>query len=216
MLFTGACDVCILGGRLPPELFLGRFAPGLELDSDFPSPANEGCCCCCCCGWLVGVGCCSRGRPGDIPPGAGTLVGDWLFWIWLEMNEKLLMLPQLLLLARTLFGKLAIPWALFVLVWTVTYCLKCAELDCELLLPPLLSPLMSPAASGGWFRPVSRASTSPSTPQTLNKLNCVYLTDFFKLLRTFFCNLTQNSEFIKSYKKSTLVMINNKIQWLIK
>ena len=110
MLFAaGSCGDGCLMGRFPPEPFLGLLAP-----LPASTPAKEGCSCCGC-GWIgcwAGVGwggCWSRGRPGDIPPGVATPVGDWLFWIWLEMNEKLSG-TQLLLLAMLLFsGWPAIP-----------------------------------------------------------------------------------------------------------
>ena len=185
MLFTGTWDVWSLSGSAPPEPFLGLLAPEPPVGTSGlpPTPANDGCCCCGCCRGECCWGSWSRGRPGvgDIPPWAGTLVGDWLFWIWLDktMDEKLLMLPpQLLLFPRALAPPLlASPprmvagTLLFFDWWTLRYGLKWAELDCEWLLP-LLSLLVEPRplGRGGWVWTESRAARlSPgwqSLPQT--------------------------------------------------
>ena len=195
MLLTGTCDVDSFNGRRPPEPFRGLLAPVPPGElSDLLMPANEGEGCCCGCGWsgccccCCGCGC-SRGRPGagvgDMPPWVGTVVGDRLFWIWLDnaIDEKLFnpgtgmllspgterFAPQLLLLPGMLAGPPLFPkppsklaGTLLFFDWTLTYGLKWDELDWEWLLP-LLSLLFDPRTPGrgGWEWGVSRTRLSP-------------------------------------------------------
>ena len=64
-------------------------------------------------------------------------------------------------------GRIVVPGGLEALRGELAYCLKCAELECELLLPPELSPRGTPEAGRDPPCTGSSPRASPSDPQTL-------------------------------------------------